>query len=351
MLAPLGIPPEQERLYVLLIGRPGSSAAEVAGRAGIGVEQAVAGLEEMEAGGLVVGEQPQPFGAGGAQDAAARTYRASSPSVALAPLLVRHRTSLDEAGAAVTALAEQFRSAASRAAGGVVEVVSGPVAVRHRLGQLIGGAHHEVLTFLAESVIAVERDSVHPMEHDALVRGVDFRAVITRSHLEVPGMWDDVREVTGLGMKMRVAADIPMRMIVSDRANAMVPLSLAEGTGNADTVVVHGTGLVHALVLLFEEHWQRARPLPPLPPSGPQPAAPGPGAPAEPGPAERQPGEIDRQILALLALDVADRTIAVQLDLSLRTVERKIRALMDLACVGSRFQLGAEAVARGWLRR
>jgi hypothetical protein len=337
MLAPLGIPPEHERLYVLLVGRPGSSAAEVAERAGIGVGQAVARLEDMAAGGLVVREEPQPFGAAGAQDPADRTYRASSPSVALAPLLVRRRTSLDEAGAAVTALTEQFRSASSRAAGGVVEVVSGPVAVRHRLSQLIGGARHEVLMFLAESVIAVERASVHPMEHDALLRGIDFRAVITRSHLEVPGMWDDVREVTGLGMKMRVAADIPMRMIVSDRANAMVPLSLAEGPGSADTVVVHGTGLVHALVLLFEEHWQRARPLP--------------GTAAGPRPAGEEPGEIDRQILALLALDVADRTIAVQLDLSLRTVERKIRALMDLASVGSRFQLGAEAATRGWLHR
>jgi hypothetical protein len=220
-----------------------------------------------------------------------------------------------------------------------VEVVSGPVPIRHRLGQLIGGARREVLIFLAESVIAVERDSVHPMERDALLRGVDFRAMITRSHLEVPGMWDDVREVTGLGMTMRVTPDIPMRLIISDRANAMVPLSLGEEPGHADTVVVHGTGLVAALVLLFEEYWRRARPLP-LP-----------GTPEGPDAAGAQPGELDLQILALLALDVADRTIAAQLDLSLRTVERKIRALMDMASVGSRFQLGAEAVARGWLRR
>ncbi|MFI0938666.1 hypothetical protein [Streptomyces sp. NPDC021020] len=339
MLAPLGIPPEQERLYVLLVGRPGSSAAELAERAGIGVGEAVARLDEMAAGGLVVGEEPPPFGDAGPRETGARTYRAASPSVALAPLLVRRRTSLDEAGAAVAALGEQFRSASSRAAGGVVEVVSGPVPIRHRLGQLIGGARREVLIFLAESVIAVERDSVYPMERDALLRGVDFRAMITRSHLEVPGMWDDVREVVGLGMKMRVTPEIPMRLIISDRANAMVPLSLGEEPGHADTVVVHGTGLVAALVLLFEEHWRRARPLPV------------PGEPPGPGPAGPQPGDLDRQILALLALDVADRTIAAQLDLSLRTVERKIRALMDLASVGSRFQLGAEAVARGWLAR
>ncbi|SEG80610.1 hypothetical protein SAMN05216223_11263 [Actinacidiphila yanglinensis] len=321
----------------------------MAAQAGITVDQAVARLEEMAAHGLVVGEQPPPFGDGDPRGAAARTYRASSPSVALTPLLVQRRTSLDQAGAAVTALAEQFRSAASRAAGGVVEVVSGPVAIRHRLGQLLGGARWEVLTFLAESVIAVERDSVHAMEYEALLRGVDFRAVLTRGHLEVPGMWDDVREVTGLGMKMRVAEEIPMRLIVSDRANAMVPLSVAEEPGHADTLVVHGTGLVHALVLLFEQYWERARPLPLAGTKEAQPGGQGLPARSSGGQDGPEPSEQDRQILALLALDVADRTIAAQLDLSLRTVERKIRALMGLASVGSRFQLGAEAVARGWL--
>ncbi|WP_328540392.1 TrmB family transcriptional regulator [Streptomyces sp. NBC_00344] len=346
MLAQLGIPPEQERLYELLINRPGSSAADIAEAAGITAERAGVQLEEMAARGLVVGEPPLPFDGAAPQDAALRTYRASSPSIALTPLLVRQRTSLDHADATVTALTEQFRSASSRAAGGVVEVVSGPVAVRHRLEQLLGGSRREVLMFLAKSVIAVERGGVHSMEYDALLRGVDFRAVITRSHLEVPGMWDDVREVTGLGMKMRVADEIPMRLIVSDRANAMVPLSLADEPGLAETLVVHGTGLVHALVLLFEHYWERAQP---MSRSGEGPGPPGTRHGEES--AAPRPSEQDRQILALLALDLSDRTIAAQLDLSLRTVERKIRALMDLASAGSRFQLGVEAVTRGWLKR
>ncbi len=54
-------------------------------------------------------------------------------------------------------------------------------------------------------------------------------------------------------------------------------------------------------------------------------------------------------ILSLLALGLSDRRIAAQLGLSLRTVERRIRALMDLADAQSRFQLGCHAAREGWL--
>ncbi|MFD7311649.1 hypothetical protein [Promicromonospora sp. NPDC059942] len=42
--------------------------------------------------------------------------------------------------------------------------------------------------------------------------------------------------------------------------------------------------------------------------------------------------------------------MAKQLGTSLRTVQRRVRALMDLAGVETRVQLGWHAATRGWVR-
>ncbi|MHA6765523.1 winged helix-turn-helix transcriptional regulator [Streptacidiphilus sp. PAMC 29251] len=336
MLEPLGIPAELEQLYVVLIADPGSSAASLAQRTGLPVDTVLTRLDLLTAQGLVVDEGIPGFPGHGPGDPA-RTFRASSPSVALAPLLLRQRTALEETGAGVAALAEQFRSAASRAAGGVVEVVYGPVGVRHRFAQLLEGARHEVLIFAPEAVVAVDRSTADPMERDALRRGVSFRTVLALRHLDAPGMLDDVRQALTDGMQVRVAEAIPMRLLISDRANAMLPLSLKEEDNPGDALVVHGTALVQALVLLFERYWDSAQPLRL-------------SVRAEVRRLVRQgPTAQDQEILALLGLGLADRRIAAQLELSLRTVERRIRALLDLAQVESRFQLGLHAAKHGWM--
>ena len=62
--------------------------------------------------------------------------------------------------------------------------------------------------------------------------------------------------------------------------------------------------------------------------------------------------EIDEQenrILGLLSSGVSDSAIARQVDLSQRTVERRIKALMDRLGAQSRFQMGLLARERGWI--
>lgn len=60
-------------------------------------------------------------------------------------------------------------------------------------------------------------------------------------------------------------------------------------------------------------------------------------------------GEQIRLLLAQLASGAKDEHIARTLGLSLRTVRRRIAALMSDLGVDTRFQAGAEAVRRGWL--
>ena len=62
-----------------------------------------------------------------------------------------------------------------------------------------------------------------------------------------------------------------------------------------------------------------------------------------------QPVLRDRQVLLMLAGGATDETIARQLGVSSRTVERRVRALLDRLGAETRFQAGAQAARRGWL--
>jgi DNA-binding NarL/FixJ family response regulator len=57
--------------------------------------------------------------------------------------------------------------------------------------------------------------------------------------------------------------------------------------------------------------------------------------------------ELDRKIVALLLAGLSDQAISTQLDLSQRTLQRRLRHLMDVAGVRTRIQLGWYAARSG----
>jgi DNA-binding NarL/FixJ family response regulator len=54
-------------------------------------------------------------------------------------------------------------------------------------------------------------------------------------------------------------------------------------------------------------------------------------------------------LLSLLIAGLTDHAIAAQLGLSTRTVQRRIRVLLEMAGVQTRLQLVWHAAQRGWL--
>lgn len=258
--------------------------------------------------------------------------------MALAPLLVERRNALHQAETAFKMLTEQYRSTAVHTAGGVVEVVVGVEQVAHRFHQLQCGAQRELLVFLVGASIAVPREDADLAERFALDRGVDFRVVADESYLEGHGIVRDVRAATKAGLKLRLADSLPLKMVVSDRERAMVPLDVADADGEPSAIVVHRSGLLMALVHLFEREWDQARPM----------YTDTTGVHAQPA-AGLQPTEEELEVLVLLLAGISDRRAASQLGLSVRTVERRTRRLMDLAGVNSRLQLGWYAARAGWL--
>ena len=130
------------------------------------------------------------------------------------------------------------------------------------------------------------------------------------------------------GEEVRLIADVPTRMFVIGRTHAVLPEPL--GFVDEPRTLVRQTGVVEALLLLFDMMWDRAAPLPgreePL-----------------------TPVDERRFLLQQLAAGQHDEQIARRLGLSLRTVRRRVADLMTELGADSRFQAGVEAGRRGWL--
>jgi DNA-binding CsgD family transcriptional regulator len=130
------------------------------------------------------------------------------------------------------------------------------------------------------------------------------------------------------GEQVRVIADLPTRLFVIGTTHAVLPEPL--GMADEPRLLVRQRALVEALTLMFELMWERAAPVPDL------------------DFGEARP-DLRRFLLQQLAAGAKDEQIARTLGISLRTVRRRVAALLIELGVDSRFQAGVEAVRRGWL--
>lgn len=129
------------------------------------------------------------------------------------------------------------------------------------------------------------------------------------------------------GEEIRVLPELPTRLLVVGDSHAVVPEPL--GLADLPLAVVRQRGVVEAMTSWFEELWGRA---------------------AVPALVETEPRlDLRRFLLEQLATGAHDEQIARKLGISLRTVRRRVSALMAELGADSRFQAGVEAARRGWL--
>lgn len=322
MLTALGLAEDEERLYRVLVTLPGPvPAAELEVRAGVSAAALPGLLATLTARGLAICES------GG--------YAVAPPAVALGALLRQQRDDLRSAEMELVALAEAHRLATlGRTAGDVIEVITGTDAVRHRFAQVQHAARIEV-----RSMVVAHATVVPPGENVAepvsMARGVRFRVIIDREFLEMPNGNKIIAEAIEEGEEVRVVDRVPIKMIIADRELGMLPLLQDQNTAPA-SVLVHASGLLDAMIALYDEVWHRARPVRVHPDAS---------VTVESG---EDLEEVDRQILMLLLAGLTDHAVAGSLGLSARTVQRRIRHLMDLAGVTTRVQLGFHAARKEW---
>lgn len=257
---------------------------------------------------------------------------AAPPDVALGALILEHEDRLRKAESEKLLLEQLYRDAGAGEAD-VVDVVRGVEAVRHRFNQLQRGARSEVLLFVKGDAVAVDRDE-NVEEEIAQARGIRYRYVLERARLEAPGMLESVREAVLAGLDIRVVGELSTRMLVVDRTIAMVPLAAQGEDQSTGALLLHAGGLVGLALALFERTWQSASLL---------------AATTEGSLDEVDLDVEEREVLALLEAGLTDRAIGQRTGLSVRTVQRRVRDLMDRADVDTRMQLGIAAVRRGWL--
>ncbi|MEU2247125.1 helix-turn-helix domain-containing protein [Streptomyces sp. NPDC019224] len=320
MLGAIGLDERQESAYRALVALGAAEVSDLSHRLALPEQDTERALRRLEQRGL-------------AARSSARTGRwvAAPPGVALGALLTRQRHQLEQAELAAVLLAEEYRTDASEpAVHDLVEVVTGASAVAHRFHQLRLGATSEVCALVTGEPIAVGEP-----EEEA-TRGVSFRRVVER---EVLGLESGILELSaalGRDEQCRVVRRVPTRLVIADGALAMVPLT-GRGAEPA-ALVVHASGLLESLTGLFEAVWREAMPLR-LGESGTVLEAPG------------GPDPTDLEILSLLLAGLTDASVAKHLDLGLRTVQRRVKGLMDLTGVSTRLQLGWHACERGWVAR
>ncbi|GIH11268.1 hypothetical protein Rhe02_93350 [Rhizocola hellebori] len=323
VFATLGMSSEEEALYRALVEFPSATAAALSVALDLPVVEVERLLVSLSGQGLVARTG----------NAEAR-FVASSPAIALGPLVRQRREDLRRAELELAALTERFWvSSSDRTAGDLVEVVTGVELIAKRFAQLQRSAQKEVSALVTARVDAVARRD-NPDEDEGVQRGVHYKVVIERAIFEQQGAAADMAGAVHAGEDVRVVEKVPIKLLIADQHMGMVPMDSAGQAPAA--LLVHRSGLLDALLALFDAVWQRARPLH-VEASGL----------TEKGPAELL-AELDKQILNLLLAGLTDTSISTQLGLSMRTVQRRVREMMDLAGVHTRLQLGWHAAHSGW---
>lgn len=330
MLDVLGVSGFDEQVYRALLAGADRTSAQLAVVVGAPATRVRHSLARLESAGL-------------AQRVVRGRYRPIGPRTALMALLNQRRlaaeTSFAAAQAGIEELADEYRAGRLGAdPGGLVEVLSGRDEVNRRVEELTRSISTHL--WVLDTPPYLEWASGRPETNETeladtlalLDRGVDARAVYCPASMQRPGRFETVLKLARLGEQSRMLPSLPFKLRIMDRRVALVPLV---GGVYDSLAVVHPSGLLDALLELFEAYWARAEPI-----------LPEPAAEAE---EPDRPGEEDQALLAMLRTGLKDTAIARQLGISSRTATRRVATLITRLGVETRFQAGVEAAKRGWL--
>lgn len=162
-------------------------------------------------------------------------------------------------------------------------------------------------------------------------RPVAMQTVWDAAVLQLPGAIESLEARVQGGETQRFLPGIPLSVLVIDDTTCIIEWSSSDGGPHG--LIGHIRGAVDAGTAMFDQFWSLATPM----------GAAG-GLDGLGGLDAR-----DATVLRLMAAGVADASIARQTGFSQRTVERRVRALIERLGAQTRFQAGVQAVHRGWL--
>ncbi len=325
MFTTLGLEAADEEVYREMLESPGRGVDEIAARLATCPDRVRACLDKLfelrliqesfEAPGRFFAVEP----AMGFQQLLARQHD---------ELIERQRQIADSHGSFIRMLAG---TGPRPSEGGGVERLEGMDAVQRRLQELARDTVREALTFMPDGPqSAAALDAARRNDARALERGVTIRTIGPHRMREDAATREYARRLSDRGGEFRTTAGLPPRMILADRAVALVPIDATDTRKGA--LCLSDPGLVALLVALFEQTWSLSTPLD----AGRQLL----GEPlAEP----------ERALLSFMAQGHTDESAAGQLHVSPRTARRMMASIMERLGARSRFEAGLKAARLGWL--
>ncbi len=319
-LAMLGISGPEERVYRSLLKQRNATVAETGDALSLAPAKVQRLLDTLETKGLATHSPERP-----------RRYFPVSPDVALRALIVQGQKRLEAVEAVVGELQRDMVSGHREEQEQILEVITSHEAERQIFDQMFRLAHDEVLCLqkppMRNSRLDVPSELDAPMQLDAQARGVRYRTIADQEFMALPGALDRVREELQADERVRVFPELPFKMVMVDRKMALVPLSLARADGPA--LLVKPSALLDALCLLFEFIWERSSP---LRLSGSEELTT-----AE---ADSEFGVQENELISMLAAGMNDKSIYMELGISRRTHQTRVRELMRSLNARTRFQAG-----------
>jgi sugar-specific transcriptional regulator TrmB/DNA-binding CsgD family transcriptional regulator len=319
MLDAIGISADEEALYRALLRMPRAGVAALAQETGLPAELIPA---------LLAGLRERGF--------AAQTQEgdmvALHPRLAVEPLISDGIRSLEHTRRALSSLIAEFEEHAGSLleVQPLVDVLADRTEVALRFGQMQRAAEVQIRAF--DTPPYVIPPGINADELEALTRGVDFRIVYAREALEMPLAMDALATHTRGGEQARVIESLPLKMsIVDDRAALIAYRTPVHGQHTS--LLVHPSPLLTALIELFEVHWRLAMPVR-----------------MDENDAELNSMGItasDLRLVTMMAAGMKDPAIARQLQMSPRTVQRRVHFMSHLFGARNRLELLLHFARRG----
>jgi len=334
LLDAVGLSQLAEQVYRGLVSWGGGTLAEVAASAGVSQKMARDALSSLEAKGLLTRSATHPS-----------RYSPTPPHSAIELLVRARQEELEQVRVAAKQFDDELRAAGpGLARSEFVEVLAPGDGLISLNVQLFASASKEILGFQKPPINPPDEEFV-AFKLGILARGVSIRALYTLDALAGAGNIKFMETVAAAGEQSRITSDFPTQGWVVDREVAFLPLRVDQPGVDHEYLLVHRCALLDNLVALFEALWARAQPFDP----GTEIATLNDATLDDMERSVLTPDE--KQLLALLAVGFNDESIAKQLGLGARTIERRMRHIMDVLGTQTRFQAAVEATSRGLIGR
>lgn len=322
MLEAIGLSQQDEAVYDALVRRTQATVSELVLDCHLPVSAARRTLRSLVDLGLATRSTGRPV-----------RYVAVSPDSGLEAVLREREAGLRDVRLHIGTLVKMYRAGTRFAhPGDLIEMVSGRDEVNHHWVQMQQNTRTQMRGFDRPPYAAPQAHTEpNHVELALLKRGVKYRVIYDRTALALPGWLDDVTAGMRHGEQARIAADLPMKLAISDDRLAIIPLLRPVDDMVAASYVIHPSPLLDALVALFEMTWTRSVPV------------------QLNSPDSEVLSEEEARLLTLLASGATDKAASRALGWSERTVQRHVTKLMNRVGAQTRFQVAMEATRRGWI--